>query len=127
MRLSPDRVVKRNGARDGEVRVDRVRSGVIQLHDVGVLGHPPIAENRPERRNLVAADIENAGAERTAEPFVEAGAVVLAAEVRNLVVEMRECVRAVDHHVHSSGVRHVHDLAHRENLSGDVDHVAAPS
>jgi hypothetical protein len=32
-------------------------------------------------------------------------------------------VRAVDEHVHAARVRHVRDLPHRQDVSGDVDHV----
>ena len=54
---------------------------------------------------------------------MEARAVVVAAELRNLVIEVGERVRAVDHHVDAPRVRHVDDLAHRKNLAGDVHDV----
>ena len=49
--------------------------------------------------------------------------VVVAAEVGNPEVEVRERVRAVHEHVHAARVRHVGDLPHRQDVSGDVDHV----
>jgi hypothetical protein len=54
---------------------------------------------------------------------VQAGAVVVAAELGNAEVELCERVRAVDEHGHTLAVCHVRDLAHRQDLARDVDDV----
>ena len=53
--LDADRVVERDRVLDGEIRVHGMRARVIQLHDVGVVGHPPVAVDRPERRESCPA------------------------------------------------------------------------
>ncbi len=55
---------------------------------------------------------------------METRAVVVAVEVGNPVVELGERVRAVDHDVHALRVRHRAHFLDRQNLSGDVDHMA---
>ena len=74
-----------------------------------VVGHAQVGEHGPERRDAILPHVEDAGAERRREPFVQRRAVVVAVEVGDPVLEVRERVRAVDHHGHAARVRHVAD------------------
>ena len=66
-----DRLVERDRILDREIGVHGVGPRVVQLHDVGVVRHSPVAINRPQCRDLLPPDVEDARAERTAEPLVE--------------------------------------------------------
>jgi hypothetical protein len=67
-----------------------------------VVRHPPIAVNRPEGGNLVAADVQDAGAER--QPATCAARRRSSRpEVGNLEVEVREGMRAVHEHIDAAG------------------------
>ena len=101
-----------------------MRAGVIELADV-VVGERRVPEYLPQRRDAVATHVQKSGTERRTEPFVQAaGVVVAAAEIGDREVELAERMRAVDHHLHAARMRHLDDPAHRQDLPGDVDHVA---
>ena len=89
-----------------------------------VVGKRRVTEQLPQWRDAVVTHVENAGAERRAEPLVQAAAVVVAAaEVAGREIELSERMRAIDHDLHAVPMRHFDNPAHRQDLSGDVDHM----
>jgi hypothetical protein len=108
---------------DGVVVGGRVRADLLELADVVRLGRA-CGRERPERRDVLAAHIQKARADGREQPFVEARAVEIAAEVARLVGEVREGVRAVDNGLDPAPPRFIADLLHRKDLSGQVGDVA---
>ncbi len=72
---------------------------------------------RPERLDLVAPHVEEAGADRRVQPLVQARAVVVAAELVAREREVRERVRAVDEDLDALRPRQLDDLAHRRDVA----------
>ena len=73
----------------------RVRPRVVEFADV-VHRHGIIAVDRPELLDAILFHIEDARAQRSAQPFVQRGAVVIAVQVRNPELEVSKCVCAID-------------------------------
>ena len=117
-----DPLMERDRVLDAEVGVTGNRSRVVELSDV-VIREPVITVDRPELRDPVPLHIQDACAERDAEPLVQGGAVVVRAGVGNAIVELRERVRAIDHHVHTTRVRHLGHFPHRQHLAREVHHM----
>jgi hypothetical protein len=123
--LAPDSDSLVEGQRlgDGQIVGGRVGADLLELADVVVHlvggGH-----QRPQIPDLVPSDIEQAGAMGSKEPLVEAGGEVVAVEVLLRKVVVGKGVGAVDDHRDPLLSGHLHDLAHRQDLTGDVDHVA---
>src|SRR4029453_19264431 len=79
---------------------------------------------RPERRDQFTADVQEAGPDRGEQPFVEARAVEVAAEIGRLVRKVRECVCAVDDCFHAAAAGFVADALDRKDLTGEIRDVA---
>ncbi len=93
---------------------------LFEFADVGCLlgfrGH-----ERPEFFDLIALNVKHAGAFRRVQPFVQAGAKVIATEVVLFEIELGEGMGAVDDSLNTAGTRHVANCFHRSDLAGDVD------
>jgi len=122
LELEPDALVEPNRLHQGELHVRRFRSDVAELLDL-VRGEPPVAEERPECSDLLSLDVQDARAEGSAHPLVQAGAVVVAAQIGDPVGQVSKAVGSVDDHLDSACVSHVGDAAHGEDLARQVDHV----
>ena len=72
---------------------------------------------RPERFDLVAANVEEAGSDRRVHPLVEARAVVVGAELIARERKVRERMRAVDEHLNAVRLRQLDDLPHRRDVA----------
>ena len=79
---------------------------------------------RPQLLDILAAHVEEPGADRREQPLVQRRAVVVALEIAQLEREMRERVRAVDDRLNGAAARHPRDLAHGKQLTREVRHVA---
>src|SRR2546425_1968188 len=97
----------------------RMRADLFELADVLHLTRGR-RRQRPQLLNVLAADVQEAGADRREQPLVERGPVVVDLEIAQLEREMREGVRAVDDRLNPAAARHARDVAHREELSGEV-------
>ncbi len=115
-------LVERERVQDRELRGHRMRAHMVELANI-VVRVVGLAEERPQARDPVAPHVEQAVPQRRPQPLVEARAVVVAAEVRDPEVEMREGVGAIHHHRHAVRVRHVADFPDREDLPRDVHQV----
>ena len=74
--------------------------------------------------HLCRLDVEKPGAHRCVRPLVQAGAVVVAIEVGDLIRKVAERVRAVDDGGNAARTRHLADAAHRKDLAGAIGDVA---
>jgi len=108
---------------DGVVVRRRVRADFLELADVVRPGGRGRRE-RPQRRDMFAAHVEEAGADGRQEPLVQAGPVEVAAEVARLVGKVRKRVCAVDHGLYAAPACFVADPLHRKDLTGEVGDVA---
>jgi hypothetical protein len=107
---------------DGEVvrrgvRPDLLVLAYVVVHLVG-RGH-----EWPDVGDLLATHVQEPCAVGREEPLVEAGGVVVAIQVGDPEVEVRQRVSAVDDHRDAVPARHPHHVADRQDLSGEVDHV----
>src|SRR5580704_10837328 len=100
----------------------RMRAGVIEFSNIAG-GYAFVTINGPELLNAVASYIQNSGAERCSEPLMERGAVVVAVQVGNSIIEVGEGVRGVDHDRYATRVSHIANGADRQDVPGDVHHV----
>lgn len=105
-----ERVVKVEGVVYGEIGVDWNGSGVIEPGDP--FGALAFGEEGPDLGLFFLLYIENTCAEGNAEPFVEAGAIVITTELGDGMLDVREAVRPVDHDFDAVGVGHVGDLSY---------------
>ena len=121
--LDADALVERQRFGDRVVVRGRVRADLLELPDVVRLRRAR-RRQRPQRRDVLAAHVEEAGADGREQPLVQARAVVVAAEVARLEREVREGVRAVDDRLDAAAPGFVADLLHREDLPGEVRDVA---
>ena len=112
-----------NGSIDSQVGMDRVGPGMVQPGDIIrlclVLG-----QQGPDLGNMLLLRIQDAGAKGGAEPFVEARAVIIAIEFSQVHFDLAHAMGSVYQNFHPVPVRHVAYFAYRQNLSGNVDHMA---
>ena len=121
--LAADQLVERERFADGEEVGLGVRADRLELPDVVVatLGR---GLQRPDLGDLLLPHVQEPRTDGGVEPLVEAHRVVVAVEFGEGKVMMRHRVRAVDEDGNVVAARHLHDLAHGEDLPRDVDHVA---
>src|SRR5713226_8264612 len=96
-----------------------MRADFFELADVALLlvfG----GEQRPDLGDLFTPDVQHAGALRRVQPFVQAGAKIIAVQVRLLEIELSKGMRAVNNRLDAPGARHFADGLDRSDLSGDV-------
>src|SRR6185295_4225996 len=93
--LDANRLMERERFGDRVVVRGRMRADFLELADVLrlALGR---RRQRPRLLDVLAANVEEAGADRGEQPFVQRRAVVVDLEIAQLEREMRERVRAVD-------------------------------
>ncbi len=77
----------------------------------------------PERALLGLLDVQEPGADRRQQPFVQAGAVVVAIEIGMFEREVGVSVRAVDEDFDAQRPGHRDDFPNRHDLSGQVGDV----
>src|SRR5262249_34204690 len=87
--LAADRLVERERFADRSANCGRIGADRLELADVVdlALRH---GLQRPQLRNVLAADVEQAVADRREQPFVQADAVVITLEIANLEREVRD-------------------------------------
>src|SRR5262245_58073590 len=100
-----------------------MRTDFLELADVLALARRR-RRQRPQLLDVLAADVEEAGADRRQQPLVQRRAVVVALEIAQREREVREGVRAVDDGLDAAAARHPRDVADREQLPGEVRDVA---
>src|ERR1043165_1538868 len=108
--------MKKNRFADGQSRRGRVRADLFELANVGflfVFGR----EQRPDLRDLVALDVEQARAFGRVKPLVQRSCEVVAIEIRLLEIELGKRMRAVDDRLDTVTSRHLADSFDRSNLS----------
>src|ERR1043165_3864181 len=112
--------MKKNRFADGQSRRGRVRADLFELANVGflfVFGR----EQRPDLRDLVALDVEQARAFGRVKPLVQRSCEVVAIEIGLLEIELGKRMRAVDDRLDTVTSRHLADSFDRSNLSGEID------
>ena len=87
--LAADRIVKGQRFGNGVVIGGRVGADLLEFADV--LGARRAGRRqRPQSLDVFPSDVEKPRADRREQPFVQTGAVVIAAQVGGLVREVRE-------------------------------------
>src|ERR1043166_3276422 len=81
------------------------------------------SHERPEFFDLVTLNVKHAGAFRRIEPFVQAGAEIIATEIAPFEIELGKGMRAINDGLNAAGARQITDRFHRSDLAGDIDHV----
>ena len=118
-----DALVKRHRFSDGVVIRGGMCPYLLELADVVGLRFG-CRRQRPERSDVLAANIEKAGADWREQPLVEARAVVVAAEVACLEGKVCERVRPIHDGLDSTFPRLVADALHGKDLPREVGDVA---
>ena len=114
-------VRKRVGVLGARGRVGQaVCAALSATHDLCLVAALGRGLHRPRLRDAIPADVQEAGSGRRQQPLVEAGAVVIAAEVARLVRKVRKGVRTVDDRLDAAAPGLVAHLLYREDLSGEV-------
>ena len=117
-----DPMLKGECGGDGEPGRIIERAGVDPGHDgVGaarVFGGIPV-----DAGQRAFADMEDADAQRRAEPFVAVQSDEIAIEVGQREVELLPTVRGIDDDVDTAGTGHRSDLANRDHQAGPVAQV----
>ena len=108
---------------DRVVHGRRVRADLLELPDVGV---PRLGgrRERPVALDERAPHVQEPGADRRQQPLVQAGAVVVALEIGQREREVRERMRAIDDRLDAARPGHSTDVAHGEDLPGEIGDVA---
>ena len=101
----------------------RMRADLLELADV-VLLRGGGRHQRPQRRDLLAPHVEEAGADRRQQPLVQAGAVVVAAEIRALNGKCAKACAPSTIGLDAAAPRLVADPLHRKDLAGEIRDVA---
>src|SRR5690349_12817583 len=113
-------IVKQERLANRQLRRCRVGADFFELADVTYLlgfgGH-----QWPELFDLIAFDVKHARAFGRVQPFMQAGAEVIATEVLLFEIELRKGMGAVDDGLNSPSASHVADGLHRSDLSCNVD------
>src|SRR5688500_8353572 len=120
--VSPDASVKCKRGRDRVVIRGGMRADLFVFANVRILLRIRRHE-RPEFLLLVTANIEEACADRSEQPLVKAGAVVVGVQIVALEREMRKRMRSIDQHLDPTGSRELYDLTDGHDLPREVGDV----
>src|SRR5689334_19066636 len=77
----------------------------------------------PDVFNFFFLHPEHSAAERSAEPFMQAGSEIVAMQVRNFVIKMSERMGCIANYFQSMLVSHVCNFSHRHYLPGKIDNM----
>src|SRR5262245_29465821 len=121
--LDTDAFVKGQSLGNRVVICRRMSSDLLELANVVILlfigGH-----QRPQSLDLGLSDEQKTGAVRSQQPFMQAGAIVVAVKIREFERKMRKRMSAIDDDLYSALSSQLADALDRKDLAGQVGYMA---